>query len=530
MTMDKIKPILTFLNKERFWVSCILVLLVGGVFWWICAAGLRAEFAENNAKITGGYTQGNQIRSKPNHPNTNSEKEMKEVLRKLKISVQNAWTKQYNEQGEEIFVWPKGLGENFIRVVKPMRPIEKHVTYDAQKIEDNEEIDYGYRSDYANFIQSELPKLAEIVDSRWAPGANMATGGMETGGPTTSYDPASSTGEGGNAAAAAAEAEKPMVTWSPANQTEITFNRFDWSDRENRAPTSIELLYAQEDYWVLKSLLNIVKTTNAGANAYYNATIRNIEFIQMGRDARSDVGVVTQVTQAATAGGESEYDLSSQSSSSTDTFESSPETSMEDPSGIGGLAGVSVDPAEKRYVDQDYQPLSAEELRASTQSTDATKAYLSVAKRMPIRMRVTIDGRKIPKFLSACANAELTVEVRQIRVNRPPGLGATAGGTGMGGPTSSAGGGNAFEFGGSGSSGGSGGGNFGAADPYAGGGSGEGAGIGTAGVKASRFPFDVDLEIYGIVYIYNPVAKKQLEIEVAPSEGETTSPAETPAS
>ncbi len=527
--MDKIKPVIDFVKRERFWVSCVLVLLVGAAFWWICSAGLRAEFEEHNSSITQSYSTGNQISSAQNHPNKSSEAAQKAKLDELKRSVEIAWNKQYSEQGEEIFVWPEGLGKEFISVVKPMRPIEIHAKFDPDKKEDQEEIDYGFRSDYANFIQSELPKLADIVDARWAPAQGMGMGvgsSMDEGATSPTYDP----GMEGGTSAAAAEANRPMVEWSPTNQSEITFTRFDWSNRENRAPSSVELLYAQEDYWVLKSLLNIIKNTNSGATAYYNAAIRKIEFIQMGRNANANIGAITKVTEPTSpTAGDAETGYTDPAGSEF-TEGSSGYPSDAEGTGDPSLAGVPVDPADKRYVNQEYQPLSAEELRESTNLDGETlapeKAYLSVAKRMPIRMRVTIDGRKIPKFLTACANAELTVEVRQIRVNRPPGLSATT--AGGGGVESFSGGyppgGNMFEGGPGGAISSP----FGSsATTMAAEGSG-GMEMGPGGVGATRFPFDVDLEIYGIVYIYNPVARQQLVVEeTAGAEEATPATAET---
>ena len=79
-----------------------------------------------------------------------------------------------------------------------------------------------------------------------------------------------------------------------------------------------------------------------------------------------------------------------------------------------------VDPAEKRYVDKNYQPLAGEALRAAMTSTDPEDAYLAVAKRMPVRMRFQMDQRAIPRLLLACSNSPLTIEVRQVRVYRDP--------------------------------------------------------------------------------------------------------------
>ena len=73
------------------------------------------------------------------------------------------------------------------------------------------------------------------------------------------------------------------------------------------------------------------------------------------------------------------------------------------------------------------------------------QAYLAVAKRIPLRMRVSIDQRHINKLLVECANSELTVEIRQLMINpnfvpaksRTGGGGGAFGEVGFGGPKNS---------------------------------------------------------------------------------------------
>ena len=142
-----------------------------------------------------------------------------------------------------------------------------------------------------------------------------------------------------------------------------------------------------------------------------------------------------------------------------------------------------IDPAEGRYVDKNYQQLGG---------FLELQGYLAgeVAKRMPVRMRVKMDQRAINRLLIACANSKLTVEVRQVRVN--PQDGAT-GSTGLGRGLLSGrfGGEPDFE---------SRGGLFGQ----------RGLGAGSEMQIDDAFPYDVTVELYGIIYIYNPVDEETL--------------------
>ena len=171
--------------------------------------------------------------------------------------------------------------------------------------------------------------------------------------------------------------------------------------------------------------------------------------------------------------------------------------------GEGGAMGGAVvvaDPADQRYVDKNYEPLEGATLRqvlSSTESMDPQNAYLAVAKRIPVRMRISVDQKKLPRFLVECANAELTVEVRQLRLN-PGDDGMMPGGMGMGmgmgrGEMSSA------------------------REPGL-------RGMGQSGTETNPFPFDVTAEIYGIIYLYNPVDNRAMGIEGVDSADEVLDP------
>jgi len=217
-------------------------------------------------------------------------------------------------------------------------------------------------------------------------------------------------------------------------------------------------------------------------------------------------------------------------------------------SGPGGMGGTSapVDPAFGRYVDDKYAVLDPAKLRTAHSSNSKEDALLAVAKRMPVRMRFRIDQRKMSKMLAECGNSKLPVEVRQVRLNRPAatvggnsgGYGGSSGYGGSGGygsgSSDSSGYGSEMpgsEYGSSSSSGysssSSGYGGYGGyggmsgAMPGSGytGGSAAGAAAPRAvGGASSTATVDynlVDVEVYGIVYIYNPVNKAQLGLEPA---------------
>ena len=129
-----------------------------------------------------------------------------------------------------------------------------------------------------------------------------------------------SEGRPGGFGAASGEtlATQSIVKWAPENQTELMAEHFTFGDAmgmggaggeyyggEGRGPTAssgddsvpdtIEILYAQEDLWVLRSLMKIIERSNAGATSRFNAAVKEIKFIRIGRNAAAKVGQVTVV-------------------------------------------------------------------------------------------------------------------------------------------------------------------------------------------------------------------------------------------
>ena len=105
--------------------------------------------------------------------------------------------------------------------------------------------------------------------------------------------------------------------------------------------------------------------------------------------------------------------------------------------GAGRRFGRCIDPADGRYVDDKNEPLTGDRLRTAIKSDQPADAFLAVAKRMPMRMRVRMNVLKLPLFLCEFAKSNLPVEVRQVRINAPAGSGRGATGGGSSGSSGS---------------------------------------------------------------------------------------------
>jgi hypothetical protein len=189
--------------------------------------------------------------------------------------------------------------------------------------------------------------------------------------------------------------------------------------------------------------------------------------------------------------------------------------------GDGGEDGqdaveTATDPIDLRYVDRQFQPLEAAKIRTALNpdNTVPEDAYLAVAKRYPTRIRLKMDMRRLPDLLTACGNAALTIEVRQVGINSQA-TKSMAGGSGGGGMEGMMGGGGMGGGGmGGGGMGGFGGGGEGDTEMSGMGGMGGmlggSGGFGGLRNQVDEFPYQETVEIYAIVYLFNPVDEDKL--------------------
>ena len=273
----------------------------------------------------------------------------------------------------------------------------------------------------------------------------------------------------------------------------------------------------------------MIRNVNGNIRGKYEAAIKEIDFLEFGADAIGLAGEIQSLEASSGTMGEGMGGGmgAGMSGSGMGGMEMGGDSGAGPEGGSGSSSGSSsTDPAQNRYVDKDFKPLSAERLRKAYDSENPEDAIYAVAKRIPVRMRVTMDQRKISRLLAECANYKMQIEVRQVRINCPPGstfrgagaAGGMGGGGGMGGVGEGGGGG----FG-------EGGGGFGEGSEMMGGG-GEGGGPREQLNLKDSSPWDVTVEIYGVVLFYNPVAISKIESKLnLPEPAEPSTPVPTEA-
>lgn len=540
--MDQLKDVLAVMKKYHFWILCGVILIAYLGTWWI-ATGEMADMTDSRvSKIKADFSTGQSIQGVTNHPNPESIEKMKELNQEEAVQVYKAWQRRFSEQ-EDVLVWPAELKPDFIAAVEPLIPIELAVDYPTPP---EQELKLDFRNRYRDYITAEMPKLAEIIGAEWHATQKIGSGGSygsgyggmggysgsgmssyegEGEGDSEEYD--SSDGYGGYGGYGGSgyargrpgqvEEDPIVVAWSQQNQAALQAASFNWV-----RPTTLQMLYAQENLWILRALMEVIKSTNGDADAQYNAAIKEIMSIDLGPAAVGikRAGQVKSASRSSSSGyGEGYgmgYDSGYESGYEGEGEGEGGESSSSGP-GYGGYGSgqvVTVDPADYRYVDDQMEPITGDRLRTAMKSTSASDAFLVVAKRMPVRVRFKMNVLKLPLLLCEFNNSDLPVEIRQVRINCPPagtGGGGYGGGgrpTGVGNPSAAGagmGGGGASMTLGEEPSGESSGGGYGS-------GYGSGGGYSSSGtrLRETESPYDATVEIYGLIYIYNPADPAKL--------------------
>jgi hypothetical protein len=403
-----------WLRKYHFWVLLVAVVLVALISWYVaCPMTLAKEFNDNKSKIEADFGKMGQIETTERHPNDQYKEAMTTLIGETQQSVIEAWETKFEKQGD-LFKWPEELGADFVNVVADLRPFEKNVPYPATE----ELLRINQREQYPYYVKPALRELAAIIGAPWEADEAAADPGRLTV-PTEDETPS--------------ERRKPKspITWNPANQREMEANHFDWSRQRGRVPTTLQILYAQEDLWVYTALMHIIRETNGfkiedgKIVSQGDLPITYIDFIRIGKSARRPRGVVVG-SSGGGGGAPSMPAVPGYMEGPTGMPELPPEEFFEGEEGVfeGETATpVGPDPADGRYVDMNNEPLTGVQLRGTTGEAGAEQATLAVAKRMPVHMQLRINQLAINKLLIECGNSPLTVEVQQLRFN-PGGEGA----------------------------------------------------------------------------------------------------------
>ncbi len=542
--MDQIK-------KHQFWIITGLAVVLGIVSYVMTSSTLNKLYSDQATALDAKFTDVSSTKGKiSTHPNDFSKAKMQLIIDDLARDVQAAWQAQYERQ-IPLLQWPEGALHNkkLIEKLKAYTPIETSLTYP----EEPKQIVAGDKRAYALYFQDQMKEIVKIIGCEWVGKASEnAQGGMGMDGYGSMGAgggmPDMGSGDGMYAGGTGMPGmmsnmpllPKDLVIWPKASQDELITSIRLW---QGDTPSVYEILYTQENMWILQGLMHIIATTNQGAIENFQTAVKEIEFIRIGKPAVGKAGVIDPPKKAGGAGYGSmdgsamgEGMMEDSGMSGGDMMYGS-ETGGDSGSAEDGTGMVMVvpDPANGRYVDATFAPLTGDDVRSKSQSESPEDAYFAVAKRVPVRLRFKMDQRKLPILLANCGNADLMLEIRQVRIgDTTAAVAGGAGGYGGGGMGSMMmGGGSDMGGYGSGADGyGSG------ADMYGGGDMGSGmmgsgmmgSGMmgGMLGGPAAKPTWEMPVEIYGVVYLYNPVSIKRLGLDKVTGETEVADTVENP--
>lgn len=227
----------------------------------------------------------------------------------------------------------------------------------------------------------------------------------------------------------------------------------------DKVPTSKAVRLAQEDYWIYRAVLQTINSANAGAQETHEAAVKRILALEIAQQALASV---------VTAKAEMPHVTSDMIVSETVEAPKIPTSTSPDEELDANRYATAIVTA------------AAEDGAEGGGAAGGSGQF----KLVPVRMELLVRESKVPDLLAACANAKLPIEVRRCTLRQAAAVkSAPAANTAAPGGA--------------------------AAAPAAG---------AVAGVADDG---DIVIDIYGVIYLYNPPSKAALNMtEETSAEGE----------
>ena len=370
--MDKLKQILEVLRKHHFWILCGLAAIFGLAAWYMSTATLADQFKAGSDKINQYFTT---LSSIPPEPKEEWMPAAETHIKSATDDVKGAWEALYAEQKKNLFIWPKSLGDDFI---KGMESIEGT----------KNELDPPLRERYWDQVRKYVPALATIVDAE-APAIGVA--------PVAADQPP----------------VEHSVSWPQLSEIQ---QGFEW----DRSPSTQIIKQAQEELWVYEALAKIVAEVNNKKKGAHDAPIRQIISMDIAYSF-GDVplngtrGRIPLLSGYSALGG-ADPTLAPPPPDASTPVRPDVKNRLHGDGQTTGATPTDGAPMDQdsmwrgfRYVNEKGEAMSSAEFDAAAPSA---KFFL-----MPFRLIVNIDRRSIDRLLVECRNSQLPIEVKQVRIN-----------------------------------------------------------------------------------------------------------------
>jgi len=477
--MDKVYIALDVVKRYNFWFLAGGALLIALLCWSLASAELSTRFEKRKGELDGLVGQVRQVIGDTTVPNATKIENIKEEHRKLREHVFEAWDLLYQQQKKNNPV-PEVLGEDFRMYFEALRP--------------GEEMRDRFRERYRDFIKKHYLELLRLVDRRHVEGEEdprLSRAGSGEGRPRG--------GRGYEDAYAARpprrreretgtqEEDAKMVGTVIWDSPEI-FDIADWNQR----PTTQQVMLAQEDLWVYEALLRMIRNVNEGVESHDKAWIKRITALEIGRPAAEAwVGSQTPIFTPPASPTETERSGAAGAAvgGAVAMEPGMDRMGYEDTRPMDTAGGSLLD---GRYVDESGYPLTAQQ--------HLTQPPYAEFKMMMVRMDLYLHQRHLADLMVECANSPMPVEVARVRLNPNEGSGGELDGS------SNVGRGNSERR---------------RSGPRI-------VRSGEGGESALDEERDyIDVELFGIIYIYNRPDREKLGSGAAGAEAPDEAPAET---
>jgi hypothetical protein len=436
--MDQLRTALVWLKRNHFWVLCGLVALISLGSWAKASSKLTALFTKNQSDIKAKFGEVKKVRDEPFHPNDDVNAKQQAQTAQQAADVAKLWQQLYDRQREHVLEWPSELTKDFRDFV--------------EKLQFGDEIRPDLRAHYQNYIENHFPSLPKHIDARPIDASTVS------GGPGAEFSRGAPVGpEGAGGVNQLLDENDYICLWAPADQA---FVRDDLNFRET--PSSLKIWVTQENLWVYKTLLDVIAKTNRAANAtrMSNAAIPEIGELSLGlraaKGSRTPGRLAVKPATPAPVG-------SPEGPGGMVGMEGPGAPAAGMPEGPGGMrmeftpggpnSGPMTEEQEKayllsgRYLGPDGKPIPfggggaaaavpgeapapvPEATATPGQPLDLT-VFGQEYKRVPVRMALRMNQRWLPRLIAECASQPLQVEVQEVRINPPEGIGSTAAGPG----------------------------------------------------------------------------------------------------
>ena len=403
--MDQIRTILKVIWQQRFWVlSCIGTILA--LYFWSSASGqLDSEFSKRKSAISGRFTAIQNLNNQNIHPNESViEDNTKQTEEEAKITLA-IWEDLYGRQRDEVLFWPKdNLDAGFIEEIEKLKFGDSFPSRKAQAM----------RNNYWNYIEKRFDGLVEIVKALKIEGKGRSSrGGGEYGG--DEYGGGYGGGYGSRGLAISEDEEQDyLVQWLDQGklQSQLQFKK---------KQTALEIWVTQENLWVYETLLHVIANTNKarGATRPDNTAVLAIVNLEVGRDAVTGSKKSGTLVKPSAAGNTGAAYGGGYGRGGGGEEYGGEYGGGEYGGGEYGLGGSGGEYGSEGGGEADTEALAFRYLDSSTgEPYPGDSADFGIEfRQLPVRMVLMMDQTWIPHILVECANATLPIEIKKLRIN-----------------------------------------------------------------------------------------------------------------